>query len=139
MSEEKKRSGKKISAWIPQEMYDTLVSVGYDSPTEAIMKGLELLLKESSGVQIGADGVQEGTQSDKRELLGDSADIRELRARVEELQDHKATLRKELDQATQDKETLQKMYNNYFLQVQTLINQKAIEAPGNKKPWYKFW
>jgi hypothetical protein len=25
------------------------------------------------------------------------------------------------------------MHNNYFLQVQTLINQKAIEAPGEKK------
>jgi hypothetical protein len=24
------------------------------------------------------------------------------------------------------------MYNNYFLQVQTLINQKAKEAPGAK-------
>jgi predicted RNase H-like nuclease (RuvC/YqgF family) len=139
MSEDKKRSGKKISAWIPQEMYDTLVSVGYNSPTEAIMKGLDLLLKESIGVQIGADGVQDGTQSDKREFSEDSADTRELRARVEELQDHTATLKKELDKAAQDKETLQNMYNNYFLQVQTLINQKAIEAPGAKKPWYKFW
>jgi hypothetical protein len=139
MYEEKKRSGKKISAWIPQEMYDTLVSVGYNSPTEAIMKGLDLLLKESVGVQICADGVQEGTQSDKREPLEDAAETRELRARVEELQDHTATLKKELDKAAQDKETLQNMYNNYFLQVQTLINQKAIEAPGNKKPWYKFW
>jgi hypothetical protein len=27
----------------------------------------------------------------------------------------------------------QTTYNNYFLQVQTLINQKAIEAPGEKK------
>jgi len=27
------------------------------------------------------------------------------------------------------------MHNNYFLQVQTLINQKAIEAPGAKKLW----
>ena len=24
-------------------------------------------------------------------------------------------------------------------QVQTLINQKTIEVPGGKKPWYKFW
>jgi hypothetical protein len=23
--------------------------------------------------------------------------------------------------------------------IQTLINQKAIEAPSSKKPWYKFW
>ena len=29
--------------------------------------------------------------------------------------------------------------NNYMLQMQTLINQKAIEAPGAKKPWWRFW
>jgi len=29
--------------------------------------------------------------------------------------------------------------NNYFLQVQTMINQKAIEAAGEKmKPFWKF-
>ena len=26
-----------------------------------------------------------------------------------------------------------------MMQVQTLINQKAIEAPGAKKPWWRFW
>jgi hypothetical protein len=30
------------------------------------------------------------------------------------------------------------MHNNYFLQVQTLINQKAIEAPGEKKEMQLF-
>ena len=34
----------------------------------------------------------------------------------------------------QDKEDLKNVYNNY-LQVQNLINQKAIQAPGTKKPW----
>jgi len=31
------------------------------------------------------------------------------------------------------------MYNNYFLQNQILINQKAIEALGAKKAWWKLW
>jgi hypothetical protein len=77
-------------------MYDKLVSVGYNSPTEAIMKGLDLLLKEFEGVQIKADGGQEGTPSDTREPLEYSAETRELRARVEELQDHNETLKKNL-------------------------------------------
>jgi len=139
MSEEKKRSGKKISAWVPQEMYDKLVSVGYNSPTEAIMKGLDLLLKEFKGVQVKADGRQEGTPSDMREPLEYSAETRELRARVEELQDHNETLKKELDKAGQDKDDIKKTFDNYMVQVQTLINQKAIEAPGAKKPWWQFW
>ncbi len=41
--------------------------------------------------------------------------------------------------ACQDKEAVQNLYNNYMLQMQTLINQKAIEAPGTKKPWWRFW
>jgi hypothetical protein len=32
-----------------------------------------------------------------------------------------------------DKKNLKITYANYFSQVQTLINQKAIEAPGEKK------
>jgi len=31
------------------------------------------------------------------------------------------------------------MYNNYTFQMQTSINQKAIEAPGAKRPWWRFW
>lgn len=37
------------------------------------------------------------------------------------------------------KNYLNSVHNKYMLQVQTLINQKAIEAPGTKKPWWKFW
>lgn len=139
MSEEKKRSGRKISAWIPQEMYDKLVSVGYSSPTDAIMSGLNLLLKEPHGVQIPISGGQEGTQSNKQEPLGDSAETRELRARVEELKDHNETLKAEIERAAQDKEKIQNLYDNYMRQMQTLIQQKAIEAPGSKRHWWRFW
>ena len=55
-----------------------------------------------------------------------------LTVRVEELQDHNETLKKEL-------EDYKKMHNNYMLQVQTILNQKAIEAPGTQKPWWRFW
>jgi hypothetical protein len=36
----------------------------------------------------------------------------------------------------QDKEAIQNLYNNYM---QTLINQKALEVPEAKKPWWRFW
>jgi hypothetical protein len=62
-----------------------------------------------------------------------------LQERAEELHDRKETLKKELEKAGHDKEDLKTTYNNYFLQVQTLINQKAIEAPGNKKSRWKNW
>jgi len=48
-------------------------------------------------------------------------------------------LKQKLDHALQDKEYLKKTFDNYMVQVQTLINQKAVEAPGAKKPWWRFW
>jgi hypothetical protein len=41
--------------------------------------------------------------------------------------------------SSQDTEDLKEMHKNYMIQVQTLIDQKAIEAPGNKKKWWKLW
>jgi hypothetical protein len=29
--------------------------------------------------------------------------------------------------------------NAQAVYIQTLINQKQIEAPGAKKPWWRFW
>jgi hypothetical protein len=29
--------------------------------------------------------------------------------------------------------------NAQAVHIQTLINQKQIEAPGAKKPWWRFW
>jgi maltodextrin utilization protein YvdJ len=61
------------------------------------------------------------------------------------LSDHNETLKKEVELLKQelefsrrDKETIQGLYDNYMRQMQTLIQQKAIEAPGQKK-WWKFW
>jgi predicted RNase H-like nuclease (RuvC/YqgF family) len=85
-------------------------------------------------------------ENDKKEHIEAIGELRELRAQVrgqreqlEEKDRHIDTLKGELNRAVCDKEDLKTTYNNYFLQVQTLINQKAIEAPGAKKPWWQFW
>ena len=65
----------------------------------------------------------------------ESSDIPVYKAMIEEA--HRAD-KADIKKASQDKEDLKQMHNNYFLQVQTLINQKAIEAPGEKKKWWKF-
>jgi chromosome segregation ATPase len=63
----------------------------------------------------------------------------EKEKQIEEKDRHIETVKAELNKAERDKEDLKTTYNNYFLQVQTLINQKAIEAPGAKKRWWKLW
>lgn len=60
-------------------------------------------------------------------------EILQIQSRHEELEKHNETLIRELEKAERDKEDLKRTYNNYFLQVQTLINQKAIEAPAEIK------
>ena len=69
----------------------------------------------------------------------DPIELAQLQARYEEIKEHSFTLKAELEKAGQREKDLKKVHNNYMLQVQTLINQKAIEAPGSKKPWWRFW
>jgi hypothetical protein len=75
--------------------------------------------------------------------MGKAPDLSEfsrLQARSEELEKHNSTLKGELEKAHMDKDNIQNLYDNYMRQMQTLIQQKAIEAPGEKKkPWWKFW
>ena len=83
---------------------------------------------------------------EKLKAAPDIAEFSRLQAKVEDLHDHNETLKKELEKAEKDKEDLkttynklQDTYNNYMAQMQTLIKQKSIEAPGTKKPWWRFW
>jgi FtsZ-binding cell division protein ZapB len=69
----------------------------------------------------------------------DPLELGQLRIKSEELEKHNKTLKKELENASQREQDLKSMHNNYMMQMQTLINQKAIEAPGAKKPWWRFW
>lgn len=116
---------KKMQAWIPVSIFNQIESFGFKSQNEAVNFAFIKLL-ESKGKN----------QNESKENQIESNLINQLQARLEErgnwikeLQGHNETLKKELEKASQDKEDLKNMHNNYFLQVQTLINQKAIGAP----------
>lgn len=137
MPEEKKRSGRKVNAWIPDDLYSKVDDLKYRTWTEAIVSGLELLVKSTqpgqSEVQTQNDEVQKSTE---QSILDDS---KVLRAQLLELQAHIETLKLDLDRSNKNADDIKEMYTNHVLQVQSLINQKAIEAPGAKKPWWRFW
>ncbi len=86
--------------------------LGYNSPTEAIIKGLDLLIRKND-------------PCDNCQTAPDNSRIQEQQIEIE-------FLRKEIDD-------LKSIHNNYMIQVQTILNQKTIEAPGAKKPWWRFW
>lgn len=77
---------------------------------------------------------------EKLKAAPNPVELADIRARSEELEKHNSTLKGELEKAHQDKDNIQSLYDNYMRQMQTLIKQKAIEAPGEKKkPRWKFW
>jgi predicted nuclease with TOPRIM domain len=137
LSEEK----KKIQALVPVSIYNQIELIGFKSQNEAVNFAFVKLL-DNQGTNQDESKVN---QNDSKVNQNESNLTNELQVRLEEkenrlkeLQDHNETLKRELNKAEQDKEDLKTTYNNYFLQVQTLINQKAIEAPGTKK-WWRFW
>ena len=115
---------KKVSARIPLPIIEKLEDMGISNQTEAIIKGLERLISE--------DSEKTGEYIDKTREDNNKTAV--LQAQVDELQAHKDTLKKEL-------EDFKSMHNNYMLQMQTLINQRALEPPAaeKKKPFWKFW
>jgi len=123
----------KVSVRIPGSMIDAVRQMGYTSTTDAIIKGLELLINGAT-----CETVQDNSQTmqDNNEVLQDN---KVMKHENELLKEYNDTLKKELEKAGQDKEDLKKTFDNYMIQVQTLINQKAIEASGAKKAWWRIW
>src|SRR5271169_2691951 len=94
----------KINVWCPGSLWKKVEALGYDSPTKAVIIAFENLIEHQ---ELGS--YQE-------------APFPEMEKRLEEAQN-------QIDDLKKDKEDLIEMYNKHVLQVQTLINQKSIEAP----------
>ena len=127
MAVEERKNQKKIQVWISSQLWEKIVSLGYTSQTLAVTNGMEALVKES----------QNSSQT-SQELPTLKARLEEIERHNETLKNHNDILKAELDRAAHEKETIQNLYDNYMRQMQTLIQQKAIEAPGEKKKWWKF-
>ena len=143
------QSKKSVTARIPQELYDKC-NQQYANMTDAVIDGLELLCNQNCKTNVIAieelnarieerdvkiNELQNLNESLVKELENHkepaNKEILELyNFRITDLQAYNETLKKELEDHKQ-------MHNNYMLQVQTIINQRAIEVP--KKPFWKFW
>jgi Arc/MetJ-type ribon-helix-helix transcriptional regulator len=141
-----------ITVKLPIDLHSTLnkaIDEGrYHNMTAAIITALEKELTEPVKMSEDIQNADTKVQRLTLELQKNVSDLQVMQAtfegiqrlteekdkQIEEKNRHIETLKAELDKAGQDKEAIQKLYNNYMLQMQTLINQKAIEAPGAKKP-----
>ncbi len=87
--------------------------------TEAIVQGLELLFKEekfSIKDVLELKDEQIGKLEEQLKIKDDQ--INKLNGNIHELSD---TMKAQA------------------VHLQTVLNQKAIEVPGTKKPWWRFW
>ena len=139
MPEEDHKDLKKIQCWIPLSTWDKLKERGYPTISKAVNEALDMLLEVPPKVPLEIPRVDIGGKSEFPEFPEMRARLEEKDKQIEEKDRHIETLKTELEKAGQDKEAIQNLYNNYMLQMQTLINQKALEAPGAKKPWWRFW
>lgn len=128
MPAEDHKNMKKVQCWISQDTWDKIVSLGYASPTIAVTKAFEKLLEDPREDPHRIPLVS-------REDSPESPDIPVYQARIEGLemvmQEKDRTIERlenDLKKADIDKEDLKATYNNYFLQMQLLISQKAITA-----------
>jgi len=152
----------KINVWIPGSLWKQIESLGYDSPTKATIAAFEaLVLQEEKGSNQEALGssqeefrkLQEAIRKHEEitipnlekqvkdlEARPDPVTFAKLQARYEGLQmiieekDRRIeALNNDLMKAGQREEDLKQMHNNYMLQVQSLINQRAISAPSGSR------
>jgi hypothetical protein len=146
-----------ITVKLPVELHGNLSKAieenRYTSMTAAIITALEKELSDNAKMSADIQDNDGNVQRLTLELQKNVLDLQVLQAtfdgiqrlteekdkQLEEKNKHIETLKEELAKAERDKEDLKVTYANYFTQVQTLINQKAIEAPGTKKPWWKIW
>jgi hypothetical protein len=130
----------RISARISKELADKCLQ-RYDNITSAVIAGLELLINGSEDESVGQSegmGVKSEDDSGRNEIKKLEALLEEKDKRITELKAHNESLEKDKERAGQDKEAIQNLYDNYMRQMQTLINQKAIEA-AKKRKWFQFW
>jgi predicted RNase H-like nuclease (RuvC/YqgF family) len=123
MPAEDHKSQKKIQCWIPLETWDRIVSMGYTSPTIAVTKAFEKLLKDPQQIppasqEIPVESLEIPELKIKNEELErqiknlkenlrkapDSVELAQLHTRYEELEKYNQALKKELDKQLGEKE-----------------------------------
>lgn len=136
---------KRINIYLPEDLYSRVLNSEYNL-TEAIIKGLTDLL-ETPGEDFERN-TDTNTQGDSNPL--NSELLKSLQNHIASLESQLKVKDKQFDEQLKAKdkqienrdneianltETIQKQVVNIY----NLSNQKAIEAPGEKKKWWKFW
>lgn len=116
-----------VAARISKDLYTKCLQ-DYGTISNAIVAGLELLYDESRKQNVNKDDI----------YVNDSKLLDEKDIRIEELKDQIQELYTQLHTKDTQIDKINENMQAQAIHLQTLLNQKAIEAPGVKK-WWKFW
>jgi chromosome segregation ATPase len=150
---------KKIQVWVPLKIWDNLVSMGYSSPTETVLKGLQLLTTESQNTPMSLDiGELKARVEEKdtriRELqeqmkltdIHQQNRIDDLKAQIQtfrdQLQVKDAQLHTKDEQIKDQNENMHKqaVHIQSLIQENSRLNIKLLPDNTEKsKPWWRFW
>lgn len=137
---------RKISAWIPAALYDEIEKAGYKSPTVAVTKGLELLVRTQNGDIPETIGDIPETEKNylRKEIerltniidkAPDPVELAEMKGNFTGMQRLLEEKDKRIQDLTREVETLN-VFAHYFKNVEV----KQIEAPvEKKKSFWMFW
>lgn len=117
---------KKVNIRVPAQLYYK-VEQSEMTVTEAIVKGLELLFKENEDINI----------NDIIELK--NGQMVSLQERIYSLEKQLDIKDNQIDKLNGNVHELSDTMKAQAVHLQTVLSQKAIEEPGAKKPWWRFW
>jgi len=130
-------ASKRINIRIPVQLYNRVEGKGYGL-TEAIIKGLELLL---------VDGIAEGKDIKSDILTLQEDRIKDLQRQIEDLQgqakgrDEQLKVKDaQIEKLNENMHELTETMHAQSVHIQTLLSQqKQIPEYTEKKPWWRFW
>lgn len=121
----------RVSAYLYPQLY-TKLALQNESHTEVITRALELYFDklEEKDKNYNATEREQNLQDDNQKVFElYEARIGDLQTLTQEqIKIHQAQLKEKDEQIKAQ-----------AIHIQTLLNQKQIEAPGAKKPWWQFW
>ena len=135
---------------IPFELYNLMAKAVYDrkylSMSAVVVTAFEKTMHEpSSNTKVILENEKELHQLniELQKYVSENAVLLANYQGVLRLLDDKEERTKELQEQLKVKdiqlEKITETMNAQAVHIQTLINQKQIEAPGAKKPWWRFW
>ena len=151
------KESKRVNAIIDMRLYDEVMKLGF-TISEAITMGLEKLLEPQEEEITNSQIIVPEVLNAKDSLI-QSLEVRtnELNKRIESLEDQLKSkensfqeriqdLKEQLkvkDQQLEKKDTqienLTNTMQSQAINIHDMLNQKTIEAPGEKKKWWEFW